>query len=36
MKTDYFLAGFEAGSKSEKAQQLGVRILNEADFLKML
>ena len=34
-KTDYVLAGEEAGSKLEKAQELGVKILNEADFIKM-
>jgi len=35
-KTDFVLAGAEAGSKLEKAQQLGVKILDEAAFLKML
>lgn len=34
--TSYLLAGEEAGSKLTKAQQLGVKILNEADFRRML
>jgi DNA ligase (NAD+) len=34
-KTDFVLAGEEAGSKLEKAQELGVKILDEAEFLKM-
>jgi DNA ligase (NAD+) len=34
-KTDYVLAGEEAGSKLEKAQKLGVRIIDEAEFVKM-
>jgi DNA ligase (NAD+) len=35
-KTDFALAGEEAGSKLTKAKELGVRILDEAEFLKML
>jgi DNA ligase (NAD+) len=35
-KTDYVLAGAEAGSKLEKAQQLGIKILGEVEFLKMI
>jgi len=35
-KTDFVLAGAEAGSKLAKAQELGVKILDEAEFLKML
>jgi NAD-dependent DNA ligase len=34
-KTDFVLAGEEAGSKLDKARQFGIRILNEAEFLKM-
>ena len=34
-KTDFVLAGEEAGSKLEKAQQLDVKILDEAEFLKI-
>ncbi|NTV40934.1 MAG: NAD-dependent DNA ligase LigA [Candidatus Moranbacteria bacterium] len=35
-KTDYVLAGEEAGSKLEKAAKLGVKIINEEEFKKML
>ena len=34
-KTDFVLAGAEAGSKLTKAQELGVKILDESGFLKM-
>ena len=34
--TDYLLAGEEAGSKLEKAKELGVKILSEKDFLDLL
>lgn len=35
-KTDFVLAGDNAGSKLDKAQNLGVIILSEEDFMKML
>jgi DNA ligase (NAD+) len=35
-KTDYVLAGGEAGSKLEKAKQLGVKIIGEKEFRTML
>jgi DNA ligase (NAD+) len=35
-KTDYVVAGEEAGSKLEKAQKLGVKIIDEAGLLKLV
>jgi DNA ligase (NAD+) len=35
-KTDYLLAGAEPGSKFDKAKELGVEIIDEAAFRKML
>ncbi len=34
--TDYVVVGSDPGSKYEKAQKLGVKILNEKDFLNLL
>ena len=35
-KTDFVLAGTEAGSKLEKAQKLGVPIIDESRFRELL
>ncbi len=35
-ETDYLVAGEGGGSKREKAEKLGVKILNEAEFLDLL
>jgi len=36
VKTDYVLAGEKAGSKLEKAEKLGVKIISEEEFLKLI
>jgi DNA ligase (NAD+) len=35
-KTSYVLVGADAGSKFTEAQKLGIKIINEKEFLKML
>jgi DNA ligase (NAD+) len=35
-KTDYVVAGAEAGSKFDKAKDLGIAIIDEAEFRNML
>ena len=35
-KTDYVLVGSEPGSKFDKAKELGVKIIYEDDFKKMI
>jgi DNA ligase (NAD+) len=34
-KTDYLVVGENAGSKLDKAQKLGVKVINETEFLKL-
>jgi DNA ligase (NAD+) len=35
-KTDYVVVGEDPGSKAAKARELGVAILNEKEFIKLL
>ena len=35
-KTDYLLAGEEAGSKLDKAKELGVKVISEDEFDKLI
>ena len=35
-KTDFVVAGEDAGSKLDKAQKLGVKIISEKEFLAMI
>src|SRR5205823_8792127 len=35
-KTDFVLAGSEAGSKLDKAKELGVKVIDEAELIRML
>ena len=36
IKTSYVLAGKDSGSKFKKAKELGVKIINEKEFLKLI
>ena len=35
-KTDYVVMGLDAGSKATKAQELGIKILSENEFLELI
>jgi len=34
--TDFVVAGEDPGSKARKAKELGINVINEDEFLKML
>ena len=36
MKVDYVIAGEKPGSKLEKAKKMGVKIITEEDFIRMI
>jgi DNA ligase (NAD+) len=35
-KTDYVVAGSDPGSKAKKAIELGVQVLSDVEFMKMI
>ena len=35
-KTDFVVAGENAGSKLSKAESLGIKVIDESDFIKLL
>ena len=35
-KTDYLVVGADPGSKLERAREMGIKIINESEFFKLL